>query len=150
MVVISSVSHVLLEASSCFPFQKVVLKRLKGHISLFQPSMVQGKTEKGYYVPLSDLAAPEISIILEYVFPLICLFFLMLDGWLMECLTWPFQLPCRKNQQKYVAALRSQLGLVNTKEDGKKTNLLIEKGFTDESNSAIANCLNFQNSRRRD
>ena len=119
MVVISSVSHVLLEASSCFPFQKVVLKRLKGHISLFQPSMVQGKTEKGYYVPLSDLAAPEISIILEYVFPLICLFFLMQDGWLMECLTWPFQLPCRKKQQKYVAALRSQLGLVNTKEDGK-------------------------------
>ena len=81
--------------------------------------MVQGKTEKGYYVPLSDLAAPEISIILEYVFPLICLFFLMLDGWLMEALTWPFQLPSRKNQQKYVAALRSQLGLVNTKEDGK-------------------------------
>ena len=112
--------------------------------------MVQGKTEKGYYVPLSDLAAPEISIILEYVFPLICLFFLTQDGWLMECLTWPFQLPCRKKQQKYVAALRSQLGLVNTKEDGKKTNLLIEKGFTDESNSAIANCLNFQNSRRRD
>ena len=33
--------------------------------------MVQGKTEKGYYVPLSDLSAPEISIILEYVFPLI-------------------------------------------------------------------------------
>jgi len=59
-----------------------------------KPSMVQGKTEKGYYVPLSDLAAPEISIILEY-------------------------LPCRKNQQKYVAALRSQLGLVNTKEDCK-------------------------------
>ena len=114
-----SVSHVLLKASSCFPFQKVVLKRLKSHISLFQPSMVQGKTEKGYYVPLSDLSVPEISIILEYVFPLICLFFLMQDGWLMECLTWPFQLPCRKKQQKYVAALRSQLGLVNTKEDGK-------------------------------
>jgi len=96
-----------------------------------KPSMVQGKTEKGYYVPLRDLAAPEISIILEYVFPLICLFFLMQDGWLMECLTWPFQLPCRKNQQKYVAALRSQLGLVNTKEEDVETENVVTAGSSE-------------------
>jgi len=71
-----------------------------------KPSMVQGKTEKGYYVPLRDLAAPEISIILEY-------------------------LPCRKNQQKYVAALRSQLGLVNTKEEDVETENVVTAGSSE-------------------
>ena len=120
MVVISSVSHVLLKASSCFPFQKVVLKRLKSHISLFQPSMVQGKTEKGYYVPLSDLAAPEISIILEYVFPLICLFFLMQDGWLMECLTWPFSFHAEKNSRNTLRHSGASLDWLTLRKTVKK------------------------------
>ena len=46
--------------------------------------------------------------------------FLSNARWLVDgMLNMAFQLPCRKKQQKYVTALRSQLGLVNTKEEGK-------------------------------